>query len=119
VRYVVSLLFASLCYVLSTRLMFFNTLCMFVFCFVYSVFFRIVLCIVSPVVYIAVSFLFLYNFTDHLPPSGKPNAVNKCHTILMMVKMMIMMMKSLTSRDEIFIVEQKGIWCVLLGHICL
>jgi len=45
VQYVVSLLFASVCYLLITRLLFFNTLymfvflvCLFVLYFVYSVF---------------------------------------------------------------------------------
>jgi len=39
--------------------------------------------------------------------------------MIVTMMMMIMIMKSLTSRGEIFIVEQKGIWCVLLGHTCL
>ena len=60
VQNVVSLLFASLCYFLITRLMFFNILFM-LFCFVclFSI-----LCIISPFVHIAVPFLFMYKFTD-------------------------------------------------------
>jgi len=98
--------------------MFFNALCTFVFSFVYSVFLFVLFSVLFLLLYIAVSFLFLYSFIDHCHRVETPNAVNKCYLILMMV-MMMMMMRSLTSRDEIFMVEQEGISCVLLCHTCL
>jgi hypothetical protein len=39
--------------------------------------------------------------------------------MMMMMMMMMMTTKSLTNRDEIFMVGQNGIWRVLLGHTCL
>ena len=62
VQYVVSL-YASVCYFLTTRLMFYNIIFLFVFCFLFCVF--VLLCVLFLLVYIAVSFLFLYKSTDH------------------------------------------------------
>ena len=119
-QYAVSLLLASLCYFLITGLMFLiHFVCLFsVSCI--PCFFRIV-CVFFFSFCIQLSPSNLVQFHRPLPGGGKPNTVNKCHIIFMIVTMMmmIMIMKSLTSRGEIFIVEQKGIWCVLLGHTCL
>ena len=65
-----SLLFASLCYFLITQLLFFNILFMFVSCFVYCFLycvFRvfILFCLFFLLWHIAVSFLFLYKFTNY------------------------------------------------------
>jgi hypothetical protein len=64
------LLFASICYFLITRLkllnifyMFVFLFCMFVVYFVYSVF--VMLCVLFLLLYIPVSSLFVYKFTDH------------------------------------------------------
>jgi len=83
VQYVVSLLYASICYFIITRLMFLILLsCLFfVFYFVYFVFlhfFGNVLCIFSPSVYSCLfpSFVQVYR---PLTPDGNPIAVNKYH----------------------------------------
>jgi len=87
VQYVLSLLFASVCYFLITRHTFLNILFILVFCFLFlfSVlcvlcFLFTVLCIVSPYVY---SYLFpiLIQVYPPLPPAGNPTAVNKYHII--------------------------------------
>ena len=69
-HYVVWLLFASICYFLITGLLFFNILSIFVFLlcifFLFCIFCVFVMfCVFFLSVYIAVSFLFLYIFTDH------------------------------------------------------
>jgi len=86
VQYVVSLLFASLCYFLITRLMFLNILFMFVFCFLFL--FSIlcilcvctVLCIVSPSIYSCLFPLSVQAYPP-LPSAGNPSAVNKYRII--------------------------------------
>jgi hypothetical protein len=69
VQYIVSLLFASICYFLNTRHVFFNIflslfssfITLFLFC-VFCVF--ALFCVLFLLLYIAVSFLFLYESTD-------------------------------------------------------
>ena len=51
-------------------------------CFLFCVFCVFVLfCVLFPLLFIAVSFLFLYKFTHHCKPSGNPFALNKYHII--------------------------------------
>jgi hypothetical protein len=81
VQYVVSLLFASVCYCLIVRVLFFNILLMFVFLFrVFSslctLCFCIVLFIVSPFVYSCLSPIFVQVYRP-LSPCRNPTAVNK------------------------------------------
>ena len=85
-QYVVSFLFASLCYFLITRLAFFNILFMFVFMFCTFFLFRVFcgfcigLCIVSPFIYSCL-FPIVVQVYRPLPPGGNPVAVNKYRTI--------------------------------------
>ena len=62
-------MFASICHFLITQTMFVNILVMFVFLFcmflLYFVHSLFLFCILFLFLYIAVSFLFLYKFTDH------------------------------------------------------
>jgi len=81
VQYVVSLLSASLCYFLTTRLVSFNIIFMFVFLFCIFVFYFVhsmllcCLCIVSLFVYSCL-FPFYVQVYRLLPPEGNPTAVN-------------------------------------------
>jgi len=71
VWYVISLLFASLCYFLIARLIFLNILFVFVFIlhfyflFVYYAFVLFLYCFVYCFSFCSASFLFLYKSTDH------------------------------------------------------
>jgi hypothetical protein len=100
VQYVVSLLFASVCYLLIIRLVFFDILYKFVVllsvCFLCCVFFVFVLfCVLFLLLYTAVSFLFVLQVYRPLTPGGNPIAVNKyvisnikyfaCHCVYMWV----------------------------------
>ena len=80
VYYVISLLFASLCYILITRLMFCNIIFMFVFCFVFLfsiLCFRFLLYwFVYSFSFCAVSAIFVHVYRP-LPPGGDRIAVNK------------------------------------------
>jgi hypothetical protein len=84
VQYVVSLLLASVCYCAITQLMFLILIlclfCVLYFCFLFYVFsvFCIVLCIVSPFVYICLFPIFLQVYRPP-PPGGNRIAVNKYH----------------------------------------
>ena len=84
VCHVISLLFASLCYILITRLMFHNIIFMFVFCFVFSFSVLCILCFCFVFVLVCALFLLLcclfpisVQFHRPLPPGGNPIAVNK------------------------------------------
>jgi len=84
VPYIISLLFAPICYFLITRLTFINILFMFVFSFVFlfSILgipcFCAALCIVSPFVLSLSYFVQVYR---PLPPGGNQTAVNKYRII--------------------------------------
>jgi hypothetical protein len=82
VQYIVSILFASICYFLIIRLVFFNIMYKFVvllsMCFLCCVFFVFVLfCVLFLLLYTAVSFLFVLQVYRPLTPGGNPIAVNK------------------------------------------
>jgi hypothetical protein len=61
------IIFASLCYFLITRLVYFNifyvVFLVFYVCFLFCV--CVLICVLFLILFIAVSLLFLYKFTDH------------------------------------------------------
>ena len=78
VQYVVSL-YASVCYFLTTRLMFYNII--FFVCFLFPILcFCIALCIVSPCVYSRLFPIFVQVYRP-LSPVGNPIAINRYHVM--------------------------------------
>ena len=79
VQYVVSLLFDSVCYIIIARLMFFDILFMFIFCFVFlfSIFY-ILCCVLFRVLFFLLCCLFPIFVQAYrpLPSGGNPLAVN-------------------------------------------
>ena len=75
VQYVVSLLFASFCYIIIARLMFFNIPFMFVFCFVFLFSIFYILCFVLFRLFCCL-FLIIVQVYRPLPPGGNTLAVN-------------------------------------------
>jgi len=88
VQYVISLLLASLCYFLITRLMFYTILFMFAFCFLFFDFYFCILYFCIVFVLFCVLFLLLcclfpifVRVYRPLPPVGNPIAVNKYYVM--------------------------------------